>query len=73
MGDPRFVAGDERYPDEPYYALRHASAARNRGLNQTWMSGAKDFAGRDRILEGNVDIGCYECDLPALGGLLLVR
>ena len=73
VGNPRFVAGDERYPDEPYYALRHASAARNRGVNQPWMTSAKDLAGRDRILEGTVDIGCYECDLPAIGAMLLLR
>ena len=73
QGAARFVAGKADCPDEPYYALRHASAARNRGINQEWMAGAKDFAGRDRILEGTVDIGCYECDLPAIGLLLFLR
>lgn len=73
QGAARFVAGNANYPDEPHYALRHASAARNRGINQPWMTSAKDFAGRDRILEGVVDVGCYECDLPALGLMLFLR
>lgn len=73
QGAARFVAGNAAYPDEPHYALRHASAARNRGINQPWMTSARDFAGRDRILDGTVDIGCCECDLPAVGAMLLLR
>jgi len=73
QGAARFVAGDARYPDAPYYSLRHGSAARNAGVNSDWMASAVDFAGQSRILEGTVDAGCYECVLPAVGAMLLVK
>lgn len=73
QGSPRFVAGDARWTDEPYYALRHSSAARNRGINQDWMTSGKDRSGRARIVDSIVDIGCYECYVPPIGSLLLFR
>ena len=42
VGDPRFVAGDPRYPGAPWYALRYASPARGCGLNMDWMAGATE-------------------------------
>ena len=30
------------------------------GVNQTWMVGAKDLGGNDRIVNERVDMGCYE-------------
>ena len=49
------------------------AAARGRGLNMAWMTGAKDLAGVDRILDGTVDIGCYECNLPPVGTTVIFR
>lgn len=72
-GAARFIAGDTRYPDLPYYALRYGSAARNAGLNAAWMTSATDLAGNTRIADGVVDAGCYECSLPNDGTLFLVR
>lgn len=46
------------------YSLAKASPCRNAGVNQSWMTGAKDIAGNVRIWEhdgvGVVDMGCYE-------------
>lgn len=72
-GNPRFVAGDARFPDEPWYSIRYASAARNAGLNAPWMDGATDLAGRARVFGGTVDVGCYECALPNDATLLVFR
>ena len=71
QGNPHF-AGPKLAPDHPY-TLKYASAARGRGLNMAWMTGAKDLAGVDRILDGTVDIGCYECNLPPVGTLMIFR
>ena len=71
QGNPHF-AGVQLAPEHPY-TLKYASAARGRGLNMAWMTGAKDLAGVDRILDGTADIGCYECNLPPVGTLMLFR
>ena len=71
QGDPHF-AGPQLVPEHPY-TLKYASAARGRGLNMAWMTGAKDLAGVDRILDGTVDIGCYECNLPPVGTMMIFR
>ncbi|MBQ6926155.1 MAG: right-handed parallel beta-helix repeat-containing protein [Kiritimatiellae bacterium] len=36
----------------------------NAGLNLDWMAGATDLAGKPRIMDRLVDIGCYESDRP---------
>ncbi|HOM58242.1 MAG TPA: right-handed parallel beta-helix repeat-containing protein [Kiritimatiellia bacterium] len=53
--DPRFVS-----PEKGDYSLFCRSPARNAGVNDDWMLGAKDLAGQDRILDDVVDMGCYE-------------
>lgn len=69
----KFVAGSDEYPGRPYYALVRQSAARNAGLYASWMDSAVDLAGSARILEGAVDIGCYECLPPPPGLIIVVR
>ena len=71
QGSPHF-AGAQLAPEHPY-TLKYASAARGRGLNMAWMTGAKDLAGVDRILDGTADIGCYECNLPPVGTMMIFR
>ncbi len=41
------------------------------GVNLSWMEGACDLGGRDRIIGDNVDIGCYE--RYPFGFLLIVQ
>ena len=72
-GSARFIAGDPKYPDAPYYALRYGSAARNAGANADWMASTTDLAGNARIADGTVDAGCYECTLPNDATLLVIR
>lgn len=73
VGDPRFVAGDSRFPDAPYYMPKRTSDARKAGLWFDWMAGAKDLVGADMPSAAPVDLGCYQCTLPSLGLLLLLR
>ncbi len=35
------------------------------GSNQGWMAGAVDLDGSERIINGTVDMGCYESSAPA--------
>ena len=73
QGPAKFVAGDPQFPDEPYYAILRHSNAQNAGVNAAWMSSATDLAGRARILEDTVDIGCYECDIVIRGLTIIVQ
>lgn len=69
-----FVAGDERFPDAPYYSVKRSSAARKAGLLLGWMTDeATDLAGNPRVKDGAADIGCYTCMLPPMGLLMIVR
>ena len=59
FADPLF-----RGTPESRYMLKLKSPARNAGTFQSWMVGAKDLAGRPRIIGRAVDMGCYELDTP---------
>ena len=53
--DPQFVsatAGD--------YHKQLGSPCINTGTNMGWMAGAVDLDGNDRLIDGVVDMGCYE-------------
>jgi len=63
--------GPEANPEHPY-ALSYSSPARNKGLTIDWSAGATDLAGQARV-NGQVDIGCYECWLPSVGTLISVH
>lgn len=74
VGRAKFTAGDPKYGDDvPYYMPRRGSPARKAGLWLDWMAGAKDLAGADMPSAAPVDLGCYQCTLPSLGLLLLLR
>ena len=71
QGKARFNKGSRS--DQPYYALRYMSDAKNKGMNFSWMETGKDMAGKPRIFDDGVnivDIGCYECDMLPLGLIL---
>ncbi len=44
------------------YRLAYGSSCINTGTNQSWMNGAGDIDGIDRIINGTVDMGAYEYD-----------
>jgi len=73
QGNPRFVAGDSKYPGLPYYSILYGSQARNAGVNAAWMSSAIDLAGNQRLFDDVVDIGCYECLLHQAGTIVVVK
>ncbi len=63
---PCFVKGEGR----DYYALKHSSPARGKGLVMDWMTDATDIRQDEaypRLRDGKVDIGCYQCWLDAIG------
>lgn len=71
--NPRFML--ERDPENPF-ALRRHSPLSGIGAYSDWMASATDIRGEGypRATEGQaVDIGCYQCWLPAPGMLLLFR
>jgi hypothetical protein len=81
------VAGTGCIPDDPLfvnfaggdYSLKHASLCIDAGANQTWMTGAKDVVGNNRLIKGNkpgpiiVDIGAYETYVPPSGTVFIMR
>jgi hypothetical protein len=42
------------------YHLAIGSPCINAGINESWMTSAKDLNGNPRIIGGTVDMGCYE-------------
>ena len=46
--------------------------ARNTGVNAALMDCAVDLAGNQRIFDGVVDIGCYECLITRLPGFSVI-
>ena len=56
-GDPLFADADNGD-----YTLRPLSMAKDNGILQAWMTGAKDLAGSDRVQGDVPDIGAYEVD-----------
>jgi len=57
---PGFLAGDYHLPAD--------SLCIDAGTNQPWMATAKDLDGNPRIIDGSVDLGCYEF-VPEPAGL----
>ena len=55
--DPLFADGEWR---------TGAGPCKDAGANQSWMAGATDLDGGDRIVDDTVDIGCYEYFAGAL-------
>ncbi len=73
--NPRFRRDGSGYGEsfEPgNYRLKYDSHAVNAGVVMDWMAGGVDLDGKDRIVDGAVDIGAYECQ-PPLGSVITVR
>ena len=74
VGRAKFTAGDPKYGDDvPSYMPRRGSPASKAGLWLDWMVGAKDLAGANMPFAAPVDLGCYQCTLPSLGLMMLLR
>ena len=75
--DPKFAGKDsktmKRHPNEPYWALSLKSPLLGKGRTHGWMNDALDLAGRPRVREGKVDVGCYECWLSPPGLNIIIR
>ena len=72
--NPKFAGRNasvrRRYPAEPYWALAHNSPLLGKGSALEWPEGATDLAGRLRVKDGKVDIGCYQCWLMPPGFMI---
>ena len=60
-----------RNPAKGDYRLCRGSPCIDAGLNADWMAGAKDLCGERRVVNGKVDVGCYE--FPWHGLMLMVK
>jgi len=69
--DPKFVK--DSVPDTPYWSLRHNSPLCGRGDTFDFMDSDIDLAGKPRLRDGKIDIGCYQCWLNPPGFMLIVR
>lgn len=67
--NPKFTGEGEH----PYTPMR-SSPLQGKGVLLDWMDAdAVDLAGLPRVLQGKVDIGCYQQQLPPFGAYILVR
>ena len=75
--NPKFVGMDanvrERYPDEPHWALSFKSPLVGKGDSLDFTDDDLDLAGRPRLRDGKIDVGCYQCWLNPLGLTLIFR
>ena len=75
--NPRFVGNRaairRKYPDEPYWALTAGSPLRGKGADVGFTAEDLDLAGRPRLRDGKLDLGCYECWLNPGGMFMSVR
>ena len=75
--NPKFICQDGYasglYPEEPQWALSYRSPLLGKGGVADWMADSTDFAGRPRLRDGEVDVGCYQCWLTPPGMMLIFR
>ena len=71
--DPRFVADKAEAKSAPRYSLRCGSPARGKGDVAAIVGIDTDLAGKDRLRDGKLDLGCYQCWLDPIGMCLFIR
>ena len=60
-------------PSEPYWALSYASPLLGKGNVLGFTDADFDLAGRVRVRDGRIDIGCYQCWLNPPGMAIIVK
>ena len=68
-----FVWAKPRFAKGGGCQLRPSSPLRGKGLLLDGMADDLDLAGKPRVRDGKVDLGCYQCWTDPLGVLFLVR
>ena len=71
--DPKFAADRAVKLGVDHYALRCGSPARGKGDVAAIVGVDTDLAGRDRLRDGKLDLGCYQCWLDPVGMCLFFR
>ena len=69
--NPKFAK--DKYPDTPYWSLLANSPLFGVGDILDFADSDLDLAGRPRVRDGKVDIGCYQCWLNLPGMMMIVR
>lgn len=69
--NPKFVQ-DSR-PETPYWSLLPNSPLIGKGDPLDFSASDLDLAGKPRLRDGKVDIGCYQCWLNPAGFMMIVR
>lgn len=73
MDASSFVWAKPRFAKGGGCQLRPSSPLRGKGLLLDGMADDLDLAGKPRVRDGKVDLGCYQCWTDPLGVLFLVR
>ncbi len=75
--DPKFVGRDAglsaKYPAEPFWALSYRSPLIGKGKVSSFTDSDLDLAGRLRLRDGMVDVGCYQCWLNPNGFSIILK
>ena len=69
--DPKFVK--DSIPGIPYWSLMHNSPLCGMGDTLGFTDSDLDLAGKLRLRDGKIDIGCYQCWLSPPGFMMIVR
>ena len=68
--DPKFAK--DKYPDTPYWSLMYNSPLVGAGDPLDFAADDIDLAGRLRVRDGKIDVGCYQCWLWAPGLIIKI-
>jgi len=75
--DPKFAGKNaslmRKNPSEPYWALSYSSPLLGKGNVLGFTDADFDLAGRVRVRDGGIDIGCYQCWLYPPGMAIIVK
>ena len=70
---PRFAGERRGYEAEPYYSPLWSSPLVRKGKVLGYTAEDTDLAGRLRLRDGLIDIGCYQCWIDPPGMMMIVK